>query len=164
MKCLFLLMTLAFLFGGAGNCGDDLRAIQFNFWIGDWDVYDKDGKHVGQNSIKQILDGCVLQETWAGDGGSAGSSFSHYNPSTGKWQQYWVWKNGTTLPLLGGQYEEGRMVLSATSKTKEGKTIQQRISWYNNDDGTVRHHWEVSKDAGATWVTNFDGTYVRKKK
>lgn len=66
--------------------------------------------------------------------GSAGSSFNFYNPQTDKWQQFWVWRNGTTLEL------EGAFA-----------------------DGTVRQHWEISKDSGKAWATAFDGHYRRAK-
>ena len=78
-----------------GGCSTD-RAHEFDFWVGDWQVT-ANGSVVGHNRIVPILDGCVIQENWKGNGGSAGSSFNFFNPQLGKWQQFWVWRNGTTL-------------------------------------------------------------------
>ena len=59
----------------APQCSDDDRAHQFDFWIGEWDVYSRDSL-AGTNSIRPILGGCVLQEMWSGAQGSAGSSLN----------------------------------------------------------------------------------------
>jgi len=142
------------------DCSDE-KSHQFDFWIGEWEVT-SDEQLAGHNRIEPILDGCALQENWQGSSGSAGSSFNFYNPQKSKWQQFWVWRNGTTLELEG-EYADGRMILEGDSLTQEGKTIRNRITWYDNDDGTVRQHWETSSDSGETWSTAFDGHYRRKK-
>jgi len=144
----------------ATGCSSE-ESHQFDFWIGDWDVT-SDGAAAGTNRIEAILDGCVLQEHWSGAQGSAGSSLNHYDPSIGKWRQYWVWRNGTTLELTG-EYRDGKMVLAGDSKDAKGKSVRNRITWYDNGDGTVRQHWEQSADRGKTWTTSFDGLYRGRK-
>ncbi|MCP4201530.1 MAG: hypothetical protein GY769_06295 [bacterium] len=166
MKSIVVVLCLLFLGGSAASaqtspaCSDE-RSRDFDFWIGEWDVT-ANGKIAGTNSIRPILDGCVLQETWSGAGGSAGSSFNFYNPQTKSWQQFWVWRNGTTLDLAGS-YADGKMVLEGESKDREGKAVLNRITWHDNPDGTVRQHWQISKDGGATWQDAFDGLYAKRK-
>jgi hypothetical protein len=138
------------------SCSTD-RAHEFDFWIGDWEV-SANGSVVGHSVIKPILDGCVIQETWSGAGGSAGSSLNFYNPQLGKWQQFWVWRNGTTL-YLTGDYAEDKMTLEGESFNREGAPVQNRITWFDNGDGTVRQRWETSADNGASWNADFDGHY-----
>jgi hypothetical protein len=138
-------------------CSDE-KSHQFDFWIGEWEV-SAGGELAGHNSIRPILDGCVLQETWSGVKGSAGSSFNFYDPQAKKWRQLWVWRNGTTLELEG-DYADGKMVLEGESIDREGKKIQNRITWHENPDGSVRQHWEVRD--GKQWTTAFDGTYRKK--
>ena len=140
-------------------CADE-RSHQFDFWIGEWDVY-AEGELAGSNSIQPILDGCVLLESWVGSGGSKGSSFNFFNPGTREWQQFWVWKKGTTLEL-SGRFTGNRMVLEGKSKGKDGGEIFNRITWFKNDDATVRQHWETSTDQGKKWATAFDGLYKRR--
>lgn len=166
MKQSFLILCLLLL-GGVGvraqtnsKCSDE-SSKDFDFWIGEWDVA-ANGQFAGTNSIRPILDGCVLQETWTGAGGSAGSSFNFYNPQTKSWQQFWVWRNGTTLELAGG-YSEGKMVLEGESRDREGNPVLNRITWYNNPNRTVRQHWQISKDDGASWQDAFDGLYTKHK-
>ena len=142
------------------TCADEKRSHQFDFWIGEWEVM-AGGKLAGTNSIQPILDGCVLQENWKGSRGSAGSSLNHFDPSTGKWHQFWVWRNGTTLKL-SGEFKGGKMILEGETKGQDGKTILNRITWYDNPDGTVRQHWQQSTDRGKTWTDSFDGLYRKK--
>ena len=149
--------TLPALAQPVGGCAE--KSDQFNFWIGEWNVT-ADGKQAGTNSIQPILDGCVLKESWIGAAGSKGVSLNFYNPRTEKWQQFWVWRNGTTLEL-SGEYKDGKMVLSGTSLNRAGKKVENRITWYDNADGTVRQHWETSPN-GKQWNTSFDGLYKKK--
>ncbi|MFQ5717947.1 MAG: hypothetical protein ACE5IK_00220 [Acidobacteriota bacterium] len=143
----------------ATPCADE-RSHQFDFWVGELNVFAGD-KQAGTNSITPILDGCVLQEKWVGSQGSAGTSLNFFNPSTGKWHQFWVWRNGTTLDLSGG-FHDGKMILSGDSPGRDGKGARDRITWSSKEDGTIRQHWEESADAGKTWHTVFDGLYRRK--
>lgn len=143
----------------ASPCSND-KAHQFDFWIGEWEVT-AGGQVAGHNSIQPILDGCVLQESWQGATGGAGSSFNFFNPQTAKWHQFWVWRNGTVLDLEGG-FADGRMILEGESLDRQGKSILNRVTWTDNPDGTVRHLWEVSNDAGKSWQTAFDGHYKKR--
>lgn len=136
------------------------KAHEFDFWAGEWQVW-AGGNVAGTNSVDLVLDGCVLQENWVGAKGSAGTSLNFYNPQTGKWHQFWVWRNGTTLELAGG-FADGKMVLEGDSVGRDGTAVSNRITWYDNDDGTVRQHWQVSKDGGKTWNTAFDGLYRKQ--
>ena len=147
-------------FAQPGGCSDE-KSHQFDFWIGEWEVTSQ-GQLAGTNSIRPILDGCVLQETWSGSSGSKGTSLNFFNPSSGKWHQLWVWKNGTTLPPLSGGYHQGKMVLEGQAPNQKGVLTWHRISWHDNDDGTVRQHWETSVDDGKSWSTLFDGLYRKK--
>jgi hypothetical protein len=45
----------------------------------------------------------------------------------------------------------------------EGRAVIDRITWYNNNDGTVRQVWEKSKDDGDSWNAVFDGLYRKKE-
>jgi hypothetical protein len=140
------------------GCADP-RARQFDFWVGDWDVYNREGGAiVGHSVVEPVLDDCVLQENWEGVSGSAGTSLNFFDPDRQAWRQLWVWREGTTLELEG-RFEAGRMVLQGPGKGEDGQPNQNRITWFDNDNDTVRQLWEVSADAGKTWVVVFDGLY-----
>ena len=137
---------------------------QFDFWVGNWDVFATSGKKVGENRIELIADGCALLEQWTGNGGVTGKSLNIYDPVDHRWHQTWVDNSGTLLMLAGGLADRS-MVMSMTgpSATDPTKTVQQRITWTPSDDGAVRQLWELSSDAGRTWTVLFDGRYVRAK-
>jgi hypothetical protein len=168
MKLVTLICAGAILIGtatgshAADKACPDARSHQFDFWIGTWEVRDM-GVMAGHNTIKPILDGCVLQETWKGVSNSAGSSLNFFDPGRQHWRQLWVWREGTTLELEG-DFKDGVMMLEGDAKNRDGTLTRNRISWSVNPDGTVRQHWEVSSDGGASWKTEFDGEYRRTKK
>ena len=131
----------------------------FDFWIGDWDVFDRAGKSVGTNRIAPIY-GCVLHESWKTPR-FEGQSFNRFDRARGVWHQTWV-DTGGTLLLLEGGLRDGAMTLSdRTTPGKRNANAVNEISWTPNADGSVRQHWRTSSDGGKTWSTAFDGKYVR---
>lgn len=139
-----------------------LEASQFDFWIGDWEVTQPNGKVAGYNSIVAINGGRALLENWTSAAGNfAGKSLNSYDVSAKKWKQFWVDTTGLVLEISGG-IVDGKMVLTGKTLNATGGEVQQRITWTPNEDGSVRQHWEQSSDGGKTWTTAFDGHYVRK--
>ena len=141
---------------------DDHRA--FDFWIGVWDV-----TAAGQdqpsavNRISRDHAGCVIREDYKTNGGYTGMSMSFYDAARKKWHQTWMGVDGTALYIEGGQNDRGEMVLSNrnTPYYVEGSPIN-RVTWTPNPDGSVRQHWQASRDDGASWSTVFDGLYVKQ--
>lgn len=62
---------------------------QFDFWIGNWDVYDTLGNKVGENKIVTTQDSCLIQENWKSQG-QTGTSNNYYNKADSTWNQVWV--------------------------------------------------------------------------
>ncbi|HUG13269.1 MAG TPA: hypothetical protein VMM36_19795 [Opitutaceae bacterium] len=138
------------------------EASQFDFWIGEWEVTQPDGKVAGNNSIVSINNGRALLENWTSAAGNfSGKSLNSYDVVAKKWKQFWVDTAGAVLELSGG-IVDGKMVLSGTTLNQAGGEVHQRITWTPNEDGSVRQHWEQSSDSGTTWQTVFDGHYVKK--
>lgn len=158
---LALWLIVPALFAQPKPCsGDEYR--QFDFWIGEWKVTQPDGSVAGENLIESTLGGCVVTEHWKGTSGSEGKSFNMYFARDGKWHQTWVDNAGARLDLSGGLDEKGRMVLSGTLPTADGKATRHEISWTPKPDGTVVQHWRASQDGGESWNDLFLGTYTRK--
>lgn len=59
---------------------------QFDFWLGQWDVFNPAGQKIGTNSITSIDGGCVLLESWTSARGGTGHSFNFYEPATKRWR------------------------------------------------------------------------------
>jgi hypothetical protein len=145
---------------GGPPCNDPEHR-QFDFWIGEWDVYTADGQLAGTNRVERLLGGCALQEHWKGSRGLAGTSLNAYSPSDQKWHQTWVDGNGMRLDLTGSLVD-GRMVLEGDA-AGAGRMMKNRITWEKLEDGRVRQHWQVSADGGIQWTDAFVGFYVRQK-
>jgi hypothetical protein len=136
---------------------------QFDFWLGDWEAYDKAGKKLlGKNKLVKLQDNCIMQENWTSAAGKyTGTSYNFYNSSTKKWEQLWLDNQGGYLKLEG-EFKNGNMILSsAPTKDAKGKFYINRITWSPLKDGRVRQHWELTYDEGKTWKTAFDGYYQK---
>ena len=135
------------------------EAAQFDFWIGDWDVFDPAGKQVGTNRIERLY-ACGVHENWEG-GKLKGQSFNRWVPGRRVWHQTWADSAGGLL-LLEGSFRDGAMILSdATVPGRKDTAAVNEIQWTPSPDGSVRQLWRVTPDGGATWKVVFDGRYVR---
>ena len=133
---------------------------QFDFWIGNWDVFGPGGDVVGSNRIEPVSDGCGIAECWTGASGSRGVSYNAWDPGSRLWRQFWVGNTSGDVLCLEGGLVDGSMVLQgARPIPANGKPQLQRISWTPNPDGSVRQHWQQSDDDGASWTSVFDGIY-----
>ena len=166
IRCILVVLVAGVAPGAAwaqnqprGCLGDEHR--QFDFWVGEWDVFNPNGQQVGTNRITRTLGDCVLEENWEGRSGSIGTSYNMYDSRTGRWHQTWV-DNGGLLLLLDGGLEDGKMVLTDDQTGPDGTGVVHRITWQPLADGNVRQHWEQSSDGGESWRTVFEGTYVKR--
>ncbi|WP_148230044.1 ligand-binding sensor domain-containing protein [Marivirga tractuosa] len=130
----------------------------FDFWLGNWEVYNKKGDHIGTNNIHLIQNGCGIQENWTSNGRGAGTSYNFYDVKTEKWYQSWISNSGNALLLKGG-FTDGQMQMQ--SEIVNGKI--DRIKWIHQEDGSVHQIWEISTDDGKTWKEAFWGKYVRSE-
>ncbi len=143
---------------------DSLVALshQFDFWLGEWDVYKtQTDTIVGDSFIESINDSTAIQEHYKAVGSPyKGTSLNKYNFLSGQWEQYWIDNGGLTLHLSGGLID-GKMVLENEMVYPQGK-VTNRITWsYDDTSDTVRQVWEQGPD-GETLQVVFDGTYKRK--
>ncbi len=140
-------------------CTENHKA--FDFWIGEWTVTNANGGPAGENIISKIEQGCVLRENWtSANQGYTGTSVNFYNKTTKQWEQLWIDNSGGFLKLKGNR-EGDRMILSSEEFEREGKTLKNRITWFKNEDGTVRQLWEVLEEEKVVSVL-FDGLYRKK--
>lgn len=136
---------------------------QFDFWIGDWDVFNTNGQKVGTNLIQSFSEGCALMENWtASVGGSNGKSINYYDASTGKWYQHWIGSGGGALRYEGG-FKENAIRYEGSTIGQDGKKTLHKLTFSKIDENTVRQFAESSTDEGKTWTITYDFKYVRKK-
>ncbi len=136
----------------------------FNFWLGEWNVYSNDDKRQfqGTNSITKHHKNCLIMENWTNVQGGTGSSMNYYDAVEGQWRQLWV-AGGYSIDYTGGLNESGSMVLSGKiNYYKSGKGHDFRGKWTPNADGTVRQFFEQKDTESQKWVVWFDGLYIKK--
>lgn len=135
---------------------------QFDFWIGEWNVFNPSGDQVGTSSILNVAEGCTIFENWTNMQGQTGKSLNFYNRAKDRWQQTWVGFGGDVLEFAG-EYKDGAMRYTAETIDNSGKKTLEKLTFFNLSADRVRQLWEQSTDDGKTWTVVFDGLYVRRK-
>lgn len=144
-------------------CQQDPAYQAFDFWLGHWDVHDKDGKFQGTNLIEKTADGCLIREQWTSAQGNQGFSINYYNPVTKVWAQKWV-SYGSVIEYTGVIEKAGSLQLVGTIYYQQNKTQAPfRGTWTLLEDGKVRQLFEQQDPASNQWNTWFDGYYTLKK-
>lgn len=138
---------------------------QFEFWVGEWDLTwpgSKPGETMhGTNTIKRIMDGCVVQENFSGGDSIPlrGTSVSTFDATSGHWKQTWVDNQGGYLDFVG-DFRDGRMILQRDALLN-GKKILQRMVWKSITASDFDWSWESSSDDGKSWQVNWPIHYKR---
>lgn len=173
MRALYALLLLAACTAAGAQppaqrspCVTDPVYRQFDFWLGEWEVYAKNGRKAGDSRIELILDSCIILENWtSANGGYAGKSFNTYNAVSRQWQQTWVDNRGGSTEFLEGKYDKDRMIFRTRPYPHAKDTMAiRRLTFYNLAPDKVRQHGEVSKDSARTWSTEYDLEYRRSKR
>ena len=127
---------------------DPLGPHALDFWLGRWRLSWADGGE-GTNTIRRILDGRVIEESFEGRDGSGtllGRSLSVVDGGDGAWRQTWVDSSGAYLDFVGVEVD-GAIAFQRT--TAEGRI--QRMRWVDRTADGFDWHWERSSDGGAIW-------------
>lgn len=148
-------------------CESNPKYNEFDFWIGEWQVYDLKGNLAGSSKISKILDNCVILEEWTSGTPPqglvfSGKSFNSYNATNNQWQQNWVDNTGGSNEYLTGNFENKAMhFISRPFKNGNNNSIR-KITFYNLENGNVRQLGEISNDDGTTFITEYDLEYRKK--
>ncbi len=169
MKKLLLIIFTGLCFSALAQqkspCADEPHTHDFDFWIGEWDVY-KTGTQspsVGHSVVQSISGSCALLENWTSTQGNTGKSINYYNTATGKWEQDWIGSDGVPQRYLNGEYKDSVMRFSYETTNPQGKKVTGNFKFYYIDKNTVRQYQDVINDDGKTVTVSYDLTYVRKK-
>lgn len=138
------------------------EARQFDFWVGEWDVFNPQGQKAGTSVIQRISAGCGVLENWRDAFGNEGKSINFYDSNTQKWYQYWIGASGGPS-RFSGVYKDGAMKYEGEPTSVSGVTTLSRLTFFNVDANTVRQFAESTADGGKTWTVTYDFKYARTK-
>ena len=136
----------------------------FDFWLGDWNVYSNDDARQlqGTNSVTKQHNNCLIMENWTNAQGGTGSSMNYYDAVEDRWRQLWV-AGGYSIDYTGGLDDSGSMVLSRKiNYYATGKSQPFRGTWTPGADGSVRQFFEQQDAESGEWSVWFDGLYIRR--
>ena len=107
------------------------------------------------------LDGAVIQENFeGGDPPLRGMSVSVFSREDERWHQAWVDNSGSYLDFVG-DFDDGKMILQRDGRV-EGKTVKQRMVWFDISENALEWNWERSDDEGKTWKVLWNIHYRRR--
>ncbi|MFI5154976.1 MAG: tetratricopeptide repeat protein [Chitinophagales bacterium] len=151
------------VFNSVYPCFADPKAREFDFWIGEWDVYQTGTTiQVGRSVIQQSSGGCAILENWTSLQGHNGKSLNYRDPSSGEWEQDWIGSDGAPQRYLHGTYKDSAMRFQFESISNGGPASGHFVL-FNLGPDKVRQFQELSADGGKTFQVAYDFTYVRKK-
>ena len=141
---------------------------QLDFWVGAWDLTWPGAKpgevQRGTNTIRRLLDGCVVEEDFSGGDEMhlRGKSVSIFDTRAGKWKQTWVDNEGGYLDFVG-EFMDGQMILGREAARPDGAKSLQRMVFKNISQDEFDWSWELSKDGGKSWQVVWPIHYQRRK-
>jgi hypothetical protein len=138
---------------------------QFDFWLGDWLVFDADSNQlVGFDRVEKHSQGCIVQQnlTFLTDmyrrPGTkyrlAGIGVSRFDGDT--WLQMWADNQWGAIFLHGSLDAQGSMVMTTVvpSRNRDVKEV-----WEKRADGTVRNLEYVAPAGSGKWTKYGDLIY-----
>jgi hypothetical protein len=131
----------------------------FDFWLGDWDVYDaQSGKREAHARIVSVSGGCALREIYEGVDGDGGESLTSWDAAHRVWRQYWTSRSGQIVALEGG-LKDAVMILAGPEEGTHAPDLVRGV-WKPEANG-VRETAARSIDSGRTWRPWFDLKFQR---
>ncbi len=141
---------------------------QFDFWIGEWDVFAPNGNKAGDSKISVILDSCIILEEWTSASVTQGlryegKSFNTWNRVTRQWQQTWVDNTGGSTEYLEGKFDDQKIIFLTTPFRFAKDTMAiRKLTFFNLSKDKVRQLGEISKNNGLNWQIEYDLEYRRR--
>jgi hypothetical protein len=134
---------------------------QFDFWVGDWDVFRTDTNAlVARSHIEKLYAGCAVGEHWMPLQGTGGGSLNSYRPYLKRWVQVWT-DSGNNFNEYAGSWDGSRMKLSGTSVTTNGKRLPVRMTYERLADGSVVQTGYQQADQKKPWKISYEFLYRR---
>jgi len=151
------------IYTNAYPCAADPKQREFDFWIGEWDVFQNGTNQlVGHSLVQKVSGECALLENWdASRGFSTGKSLNYFDALSNSWEQDWIGSMGGAQKYLNGVYKDSAMRFTYEA-VNNGKKVTGNFIFYNLGPGKVRQYQDASEDGGRTFTVSYDFIYMRK--
>jgi hypothetical protein len=142
---------------------------QFDFWVGDWQVFDATtDKLVALDRVEKREDGCIVEQdmTFLTDlyrrpGAPhrlSGMSINRYDGEA--WLELWADNQWGAIAMRGSPDTDGAMVLKTIAPSRHRDL---KIVWQKRADGTVRILQYVAPAGSGRWQKYGDLIYRRNR-
>ncbi|MFW6079246.1 MAG: hypothetical protein ACODAE_06480 [Gemmatimonadota bacterium] len=151
------------------------RARDFDFWIGEWDVLNRQRPPEGvgfyetgrsTDRVYPVVGGCGIVEHWRGDAFRfiLGFSIRAYDPAEDEWTIVLLWPtNGRpSFGELRGGFRHGRGEFSFQWVRPDGDTATNRFTFSDITPNSLRWENATSRDGGLTWMGNWVMEFTRR--
>lgn len=158
-----------------GACGDPSFR-EFDFWIGEWDVLNRQRRPDGTawgvtgqatDRVYPVVDGCGIVEHWRGDAGQGfvvGYSLRAWNPDSGRWDLVLLWPppEQPVFFTLEGGFRHGRGEFFASRTDADGNEVLTRFTFADVSPVSLRWNNGTSRDGGNSWATTWIMEFSRR--
>ncbi len=132
---------------------------EMDFWVGSWELQDRNGDRIATTKVTARQNGYVLEEQWHVAKQQNGTVLTWFDPAEEIWKQTRVRSDGQILQLSGKFVDEG-VTFTGRQTNQDGTVMQSRLRFVrSDDDNTVKYSIEESPD-GDEWKLLFNGTWV----
>lgn len=144
--------------------GPEYRTL--DFWVGDWDAVDQQGKVIGTNRITRDEYGdCIITEHFRmNDGTMIGHSVSTYRPGLKQWRQNWVDSQNGYFDLVGGPVTGSDHIFVFENKRLTETQPHQRMIFQDLKPDSFVWRWQNRAKATDAWADSWVILYRRKGK
>ena len=152
------------------------EARSFDFWIGEWDVLNRNrppeepnwyDTGIATDRVYTVAAGCGLVEHRRGNAGGeflVGFSLRSFNPQTGQWDLILLWPNAG-VPHFGelrSGFRHSRGEFYSGSVSAQGDTAISRLTFSDVTPNTLRWQNGTSSDGGRSWSSNWIMEFNRR--
>ena len=153
-----------FAASGPSPCAANSEARQLDYWLGDWSVGTPEAPNTGHSKVSISLDKCLLTESWGSDTSNhQGENALAYNPEDKTWYGLFVDNRGR-VHALKGVVTAGSAEFQGPSRDANGKVVLNKVKVVRVKHDSVEQIWQKSSDNGASWTTDVQMQYLRKRR
>lgn len=133
---------------------------QMDFLLGEWEVFDDNGKRIATSSVDWIGDSQIISEKQKLKDGRTSNGLSQFEVEKQKWIRTWIDSNGATVQYEGSMTADG-LKLVGRAYQRDGSSSLYRVLFTPEGNGVVQRQLSESTDGGIEWTDIGSSTYRR---